>query len=44
MVKDLLFPEIWDPSVDPASIPLEDIDMCNPDIFMHDAIWPLFER
>jgi len=44
MDKDLLFPDIWNPSMDPLSIPLEEIDMSNPDIFMHDAIWPLFER
>ena len=45
MLKELLRPDIWDPTMDPYSIPLDKIDMANSDIFMHgDAIFPLFER
>ena len=45
MLKELIHPDIWDPSVDPNSIPIENIDMANSDIFMYgDAIFPLFER
>ena len=45
MLKELLHPDIWDPSIDPKSIPIENIDMANSDIFMYgDAIFPLFER
>ena len=43
MLKELLRPDIWDPTMDPYSIPLDKIDMANSDIFMHgDAIFPLF--
>jgi|TARA_B100001250_G_scaffold312165_1_gene274156 cytochrome P450 len=45
MNKELLHPETWNPTIDPYSIPIEEIDMANPDIFMYgDAIFPLFER
>ena len=27
MLKELIHPDIWDPSVDPKSIPIENIDM-----------------
>ena len=45
MVKELLHPEKWNPNIDPSSIPIEEFDMANSDIFMYgDAIYPLFER
>ena len=30
--------------VDPHSVPLEDIDVSQPELFSQDRIWPLFER
>ena len=30
--------------VDPATVPLEDIDVSQPRLFSEDKIWPLFER
>ena len=45
MIKELLHPEKWNPNIDPSSIPIEEFDMANSDIFMYgDAIYPLFER
>ncbi len=45
MVKELLHPEKWNPNIDPSTIPIEEFDMANSDIFMYgDAIYPLFER
>ena len=31
--KDLLFPDTWNPQIDPYSIPLDEIDVSNPDLF-----------
>ena len=42
--KDLLFPDTWNPQIDPYSVPLDEIDVSNPDLFLHDAMWPYFER